>query len=158
MGQACNLNWEKKMFCSSLVPFTCVFSDSQWKRGELLLTKSNQWFLLICIYRGEWDWVDGPKASGRIYKEILRNRLMQLRMVVEPVVLSMAPIETFNRCMVWNWTELFSLSLLRVSLVKTNEWEGAFFWTIVVSNLFCMWDIENEKKIKLSGNPRPGLK
>ena len=52
-----------------------------------------------------------------------------------PEVLSMAPIvQILNKCV---WPELFSLSLLRVSLAFTNEWEEAFFWPIAVSYLCC---------------------
>ena len=35
------------------------------------------------------------------------------------------------------WPGLFSLSLLRVSLVMANEWEDTFFWPIAVSYLCC---------------------
>ncbi len=35
------------------------------------------------------------------------------------------------------WPDLFSLSLLFVSLVLANEWEGTFFWPIVFSGLCC---------------------
>ncbi len=52
-----------------------------------------------------------------------------------PEVRSMAPIvQLLNR---WTWPELFSLSLTRVSLVKTNAWKEAFFWQIAVSYQRC---------------------
>jgi len=65
---------------------------------------------------------------GRVFKETLRNRLNLTW--AWPKVLSMAPnIQILNK---WVWPDLFSLSLLRASLVITNEWEEAFLWPIAV--------------------------
>ncbi len=71
--------------------------------------------------------------SGRIFKENLRNRLSLTSGC--PEVLSMVPfLQILNR---WVWPNLFLVSLWRVSLVKTNQWQEAFFWPIAVSDLCC---------------------
>ncbi len=60
---------------------------------------------------------------SRFFKETLRNKFS-----FYPAVLSMASsVPLVNR---WVWPGLFSLSLLRASLVMAKEWEEAFFWPI----------------------------
>jgi hypothetical protein len=62
-------------------------------------------------------------TNDLIFRETLRNRLNLTW--AWPKVLSMAPnIKILNK---WVWPDLFSLSLLRASLVVTIEWEEAFF-------------------------------
>jgi hypothetical protein len=71
--------------------------------------------------------------SGLIFKENLRNRFSLTGGC--PEVLSMVPfLHILNR---WVLSVLFSLSLWRVSLVKTNQWQEAFFWPIAISDLCC---------------------
>jgi len=61
-----------------------------------------------------------------------------------------------NILSMWVWPELFSLSLLRVSLVKTNEWDEAFFWPTAVSEL-CVAIYRGEWDWIKGGNPRPKI-
>jgi hypothetical protein len=61
----------------------------------------------------------------------------------------MAPIfHILNR---WAWPELFSLSLSRAILVKTNEWDKVFFWPIAVCHLFC----NTLRRMKLNRGGQP---
>ncbi len=87
--------------------------------------------------------------SCKSFKEILRNMLSLTW--GWPEVLSMAPIvQILNR---WFWPELFSLSLyyLRVSLVKTNEWEGSFLFTNSDHDLCC----ETQRRMRLNRGGQP---
>jgi hypothetical protein len=101
--------------------FTCTVCT--WPKGNRFVAERLvAWrFFTVC----HWS-----APCGRIFKEILRNRLSLTW--GWPEVLSMAPIVLIlNR---WIWPELFSLPF-HVSLVKTFEWEAAYFWTIAVTNL-----------------------
>ncbi len=46
------------------------------------------------------------------------------------------------------WPELFSLSLLCVSLLMANEWGGSFFWPIALSH-------DTQKRMRLNREARP---
>ncbi len=67
------------------------------------------------------------------FKELLRSKLTLTWVWAE--VLSMA--STVHILNWWVWPEFFSLSLLRVSPLKTSEWEKAFFWPIAGMNAMC---------------------
>jgi hypothetical protein len=92
----------------------------------------------------------GRGTFGRLF-EVLRNigsawLEVDLRLTLIPIV------QILNR---WVGPNLFSLSLLRVFLVKTSELEEAFLGTIQICAVAIHigeWDwIEG-------GNPRPGLR
>ncbi len=85
-----------------------------------------------------------------IFKEILPNRLSLTW--DWPRVMSMAPIvKILNRRV---RPELFSLSLLRVALVKANKCKEAFFWPIAVISLF--WDTHRRMRLSRGGTLSTG--
>jgi hypothetical protein len=49
----------------------------------------------------------------------------------------------------WALPELFSLSLLRVTLLKANKCKEAFFWPIADSRLF--WDTHRRMRLIWEG-------
>ncbi len=93
-------------------------------------------------------WFQWRRLWGWNFKELLRNKLRLTWGWAE--VLSMAHIgQILNRFLAW--PELFSLSLLWISLVTANELEEAFLWPIAFSHLCC----DTQTRISLHRGARP---
>ncbi len=107
----------------------------------------NNWYMTegksLCLgalrFFTVWHWL---APCGRIFKEILLGLTWGW-----PEVLPMAPLVLIlNR---WIRPKLFSVPLLHISLVKTNEWEEDYFWPIAVTNLCC--DTKSEARAQIEG-------
>jgi hypothetical protein len=120
--------WEGGVVAGSQSQYSC--SQCTWSQNKLW--RSNCIFNLWCTvaHRGNYFHPD----SYSVLPSDTHEGLSLTKGWSE--VLSIAPVvQILNRW--WVSPEFFSLSLLRISLVKTNEWEEAFFWPIAANALCC---------------------